>query len=106
MIGTPSFEIFFFFYFCVGENCNELITMNLPQDQFNSITCNPDDYTCSDPNLIFNVGCNPDARTADPTCAESGSHNNHGCHPMNPMCWMDRPTDGSVSLANYALYKV
>ena len=82
------------------------INMNLPQDQFNSITCNPEDYTCSDPNLIFNVGCNPEARTADPTCTESGSHNNHGCHPMNPMCWMNRPTDGSVSLSNYALYKV
>ena len=77
------------------------------QDQFNSITCNPEDYTCSDPNLTFNDGCNPTDRTADPSCNANGSYNNIGCHPMNPMCWMTNiPTDGSVSLADYALYKV
>merc|ERR1712176_42410 len=78
----------------------------LTTDQFNSITCNPDDYTCSDPNLIFNDGCNLlEWQTADPTCTESGSHNNHGCHPMNPMCGMNKPTNGSVSLSNYAIYQ-
>lgn len=77
------------------------------QDQFNSITCNSEDYTCSDPNLTFNDGCNLlEWQTADPTCSASGSHNNHGCHPMNPMCGMNKPTDGSVPLSNYALYKV
>ena len=76
---------------------------NPQKDQFNSITCDPDGYTCTDTNLVFNAGCVSNRPTADPTCNSNGSHNNDViCTGQWALCGV-LPDD--TKLDDYSLYK-